>query len=135
MKKVLVFLLLIIISACSDNQEDNPFLPDVPVDETVYLNLYANLQIAGGSATVNGGIAGIIIYNYDNNQYLAWEAACPHLAPTSCSKMTVEGVLMSCPCDQKKYSILDGSPQSGTNYSARQYRVVKDGNVLYITNY
>lgn len=135
MKKLLVFIFAFTLFACSNSDDGNTFLPNVPVDETVYLNTHAELQIAGGSTTVPGGIKGIIVYNYDGNQFLAWEAACPHMTPSSCSKMIVQGVMMVCPCDDSKFSILDGSPQSGTQYSARQYRVVKQGSVLYITNF
>lgn len=135
MKKALVFVLLMVSLSCSKDEDPNTFLPYVDVNETVYLNLHGNLYVAGNAEVVSGGIAGIIIYNYNGNEFLAWEAACPHITPSACSQMKIEGVLMVCPCDDSKFSILDGSPQSNTPYPARQYRVVKNGDILLITNF
>jgi len=134
-KKIISFLLIISFYSCTSTDDGNHILPNVPVSETVYLNLHNALQHTGGSSTVSGGISGIIIYNIDNTRYMAWDAACPHLAPNECTAMALEGLLMVCSCDKSKFSILDGSPQSGTKYAARQYRVVKDGNTLLITNF
>ena len=135
MKKSILFILFLSFIFCSDDNDPSTFLPYIPVNETVHLNLHGNLYIAGNSETVPGGISGIIVYNFNGNDFLAWEAACPHITPSQCSKMNVEGVLMVCACDSSRFSILDGSPQDGTPYPARQYRVVKNGDVLHITNY
>lgn len=128
-----------IVTSCGTNDDDNnPILPNIPVNVTINLNLplYQDLQFDGTSAFIeNEGIKGIIVYRFTENNILAWDAACPHLAPASCAAMSLVGVEIICSCDNSKFSFLDGSPQSGTPYSMKQYRAVKNGNSITITNF
>ena len=140
MKKAFFLLFLWAFFACGDNSIDNQgILPNVPVNETVYLNLPENtdLLVPGGWVYHKGGISGLIIYHVSQNNYLAYERAAPHLEPQACSRMFVEnGTYMVCPCDESKFSILNGGPLTdGIKYAARQYRVIVNGNSLIITNY
>lgn len=135
MKKLILIIIFINLLSCGSSDDGNPILPEVAVNQTVFLNTQSDLQAIGGSTMISGGIAGIIIYRFSNEQFLAWDRACPHLQPQVCSRMNINGLLMECPCDQSKFSILDGSPQSNTPYAARQYRVIKEGQTLFITNF
>ena len=141
MKKLLVFLLFALSVSCSDNSDElNKFLPDVQVNQTVFLNNpeFINLQVVGGWAYSQGGISGIIIYHAGINNYLAYERSAPHRTPEPCSVMTVKnGITMVCPCDNSVFNLLNGSPMTdGVNYPARQYRVINTGpNTLQITNF
>ncbi len=127
--------------SCSDNSDEyDQILPNVPVDETIFLNNpeYIDLQIVGGWAYSKGGISGIIIYHAGINSYVAFDRAAPHLRPKSCSTMNVKDALyMICSCDNSRFSILDGSPLTdGIRYAAKQYRVtVLGNNTLRITNF
>ena len=95
------------------------------------------LLVPGGYISIQGGISGIVVYNLNNSQYFAYDRACPHKAPGDCQPMVVnDGITMECPCDGAKFALaLGGQPQSGTNQAARQYRVVKNGDSLIITNF
>ena len=142
MKKFTALLLLIflVFSCNTDEEEENNLLPDIPVDETIFLNNpeYINLQVVGGWAYSQGGISGIIIYHYNTNNYVAFERSAPHLSPQLCSQMTVEnGIIMFCSCDDSEFNILNGAPLTdGVKYQARQYRVATMGaNTLRITNF
>ncbi len=135
MQKIIAVILFISLYSCGTSDDGNTVLPNVPVNETVFLNTTGNLQAVGGSAIIPGGISGIIIYRFSTDQFFAWERACPHIAPNQCSPMTLEGLLMICSCDDSKFLILDGSPQNDTPFSARQYRVIKNGETLIITNF
>lgn len=141
MKKIITFILLFSLLSCSDNDTDpNNILPNVPVNETVFLDLpqYIDLKAVGGWAYNNGGISGIIIYRAGTTNYIAWERSAPHLTPKTCSQMTVENsIILYCSCDKSQFSIIDGSPQTdGVNYAAKFYRVsVLPNNTLRITNY
>ena len=139
MKKTFLLITLIIITSCGTNDDDNnPFLSDIPVNVTLNLNLplYNDLQFDGTSAFIeNQGNKGIIVYRFTENNILAWDAACPHLAPSECTAMSLVGVEIICSCDNSKFSFLDGSPQSGTPYPMKQYRAVKNGNSITITNF
>jgi nitrite reductase/ring-hydroxylating ferredoxin subunit len=141
MKKIAFLLIFFLTFSCSNNNIDpNNILPNVPVNETIFLNnpQYINLQVVGGWAVAPGGIKGILIYHSGINNYVAFERACPHLAPQNCSQMHVESsIKMVCPCDDSEFSILNGSPLTeGVKFPARQYRVVLVGpNTLNITNF
>ncbi len=142
MKKWLVIILCtaFIFGCSSDDIGNNDLLPNITVNETLFLNNpeFINLQVIGGWAYARGGIAGIIVYRTGSNHFIAFERSAPHIKPSSCSKMTVEnGIIMNCACDDAQFSILDGSPMTeGVKYSARQYRAfLSSDNTLQITNF
>ena len=140
MKRLLLVIIVTIVISCQTSDDGNPILPNVPVNETVFLNNPSSLplQSPGGSIAINGGISGIFVYNLNNNQYFAYDRACPHLTLQQCSTPMVinDGLNMECNCDGTKFALaLGGAPQSGTQYSAREYKVVKNGDTLLITNF
>ncbi len=135
MKQLILIILFLSLLSCGTSDDGNTTLPNVPVNETVFLNTTVDLQVVGGSTVISGGISGIIIYRFSTDQFLAWDRACPHIPPNQCTAMTLDGLLMLCSCDDSRFSILDGSPQSGTPFAARQYRVIKNGETLIITNF
>jgi len=145
-KKVLIFLLFSLVLSCNDNSDElNKYLPDVPVNKTIFLNIphiffleFIDLQVVGGWAYSTGGISGIIIYHAGINNYLAYERSAPHRNPEPCSQMTVKNsITMNCSCDDTVFNLLNGSPMTdGINYPAKQYRVLTTGpNTLQITNF
>ncbi|MGB5244764.1 MAG: hypothetical protein WBN28_14450 [Lutimonas sp.] len=140
-RKVFFGFLFLMMVACSDSNDDpNQILPNIPVNETVFLNNpeYINLQVVGGWAYTNGGISGIVVYRSGINNFVAFERSAPHLEPQACSVMVVRNsIIMQCSCDKSEFSILDGGPLTdGINVAARQYRTeLQGGNVLRITNY
>lgn len=138
MKKLLLIALITTFFSCGSSDDGNTILPNVPVNVTLNLNLpaYQDLLINNGSVFVSGhGIKGIIVFRFSANNILAWEAACPHISPNQCSTMVINGVKMVCGCDDSEFSILDGAPLSGTPFPARQYRAVRAGNTITITNF
>lgn len=138
MKNIFLAILFVILCSCNNNDDGNTILPNIPVNVSLNLDLpsYQSLLFNSGNAYVpNQGIKGIIVFRFSNTDFRAWDAACPHISPNDCSTMTIKGVKMVCSCDNTEFSILDGSPLSGTKYSARQYKVVKNGNTLTITNF
>lgn len=131
---------MLIYSCNSDNIDDNNILPNIPVNETIFLNNpeFIDLQVVGGWAYTQGGISGIIVYHSGINNYIAFERSAPHLTPKSCSRMKVKNsIIMLCSCDDSEFNILNGAPLSdGVSYPARQYRAELVGNnTLQITNY
>jgi nitrite reductase/ring-hydroxylating ferredoxin subunit len=138
--RIMIFAFLWLFFSCSDNSDEyDQILPNVPVEETVFLNNpeFINLQIVGGWAYSKGGISGIIVYHSGINNYVAFDRAAPHIQPKTCSKMYVkDGLFMVCPCDESQFSILNGAPLTeGIRYAAKQYRVIVMGNTLRITNF
>ena len=106
---------------------------------TLNLNLpdYNKLRIERGVVQLdNVGLRGIVVINIGNN-YMAWDRACPSQALSDCSQMTLESdhFFMLCPCNGVKYNLLNGQPQSKeTSYPMLNYQVVKQGDVLVISN-
>ncbi|MDY7396399.1 hypothetical protein UMM65_14200 [Aureibaculum sp. 2210JD6-5] len=138
MKNIVVaFLALFILANCSDPDDNNPNLPNVAVNQTVYLNNPSNnnLLFVNGYVEISGGIKGIVVYHGASDIYYAYDLACPNSPPSECSKMTVDGLNMICSCDDYKYALsLGGAPQNGGKYAAKSYKVVNNGQSLLITN-
>lgn len=131
MKKHLFYIssFLFLLSCSKDNtiNNNNPYLPNYPVDLTINLNLpeYNNLQFVSNSVYINNGVAGIrgvFVFNTGNNNYVAFDAACPNQALSSCSTMTINGIKAVCACDDAEYSFFTGQAQ-GKQYPMKQYRV------------
>ena len=139
MKKLVVIILFLGLFSCSNSDDPNNILPNIPVNVTLYLNNPSNnnLLSVGGWVETAGGIKGIVVYHASFDNYLAYDLACPHLQPSACTKMIIEdGLTMKCTCDNTKFALaLGGAPQSGTLYPAKEYRVYKNGNELIITNF
>jgi nitrite reductase/ring-hydroxylating ferredoxin subunit len=137
------FLLLLIFFgtfSCSKNQlNNNPYLQDISFEKVINLNLpqYDNLKYSGGSIYLpSGGIKGLLLFNI-NEQIMAWEASCPNQYPSSCSKMTINGVQSICSCEDFKYSLATGQILSNSekeSYRMKLYYSEKNGNSVRISN-
>ena len=87
--KLIIFITCVFISCNKKSIIRNPFLPELDFEFSINLNLplYNDLKFTGGSLLINDfGHKGVILYNLNNNNYLAWEASCPNHNPNSCSK-------------------------------------------------
>ena len=142
MKKT-AFLLIIsfLFTACSgeENYRKNPYLVDLNFRFQLDLSLpeYNNLNYPGNSyVTRNYGINGVVVYNLNNSQYMAFELTDPNQVPTDCSVLQVEGTEAVSGCeDENVYSIITGQQLSGEGqYGLKPYRVVRVGNALEVSN-
>ena len=129
------FILLVLVSSCGKRPlERNPYLIDIRFQREFNLSLplYSNLNYVGGSLLVDGvGINGIILFNLNGSSFLAWEATCPNHPPENCSKLSIEGVLAVCNCEEFQYSLATGQllnpsenlspPQSLLFYQVQNY--------------
>jgi hypothetical protein len=142
MKRIFLLLALFItILGCSSDDEirRNPYLPKMSFSVQFDLNLpeYNQLNFAGNKfITRNYGINGIVIYNLNNDQYLAYELTDPNHVPQACSVLTVNGISASCGCDDGNvYSIITGEQTEGTGeYALQVYRIERRGSTLQISN-
>ena len=140
MNKLTALLFILFYFSNCESDDQNNLLPMVPVNETINLSNpeFINIQVPGGYAYANGGIKGIVIYNINGSSYKAYERSCPHLVPSSCTRMTVEqSFKMKCHCDQSEFNILNGFPLTpNIKYVAREYKVTMiNANTLKITNF
>jgi len=142
--KLIAMCGLILLASCKNDdggvQDDNPFLIDPIVSLNLNLNLpqYNPLKFPGNSIIINQqGIKGIVIYNVNNSLYTASELSDPNHPPSVCSRMTVEGIIASCPCeaDNNEYDIVTGQHRTNTNaYPMQQYRATRTGDNLQVSN-
>lgn len=140
MKKIFFLLVSIILFNCSDNTPVSSCFQNTIAPITLDLG---NPQLNGlispnGTATVNGGIKGIVLFNKGTGgsftPYVALDRECPN---RDCgAPMIVNAPILECSCDGSKYSLLNGSLIEGTNEcgGARRYNVVQNGNSIQITN-
>lgn len=141
------FLLAVvaIIALISCNKDDspvdnNPFLitPIINLDLNLNLPEYNPLKFPGNSVIITQqGVRGVVIYNVNNSLYTAFELSDPNHIPNDCSRMTIEGILATCPCtsDSNVYDIVTGQHNSDqTVFPMQQYRAERVGDNVLITN-
>ena len=141
-KKFSILIIFVFISCNKNSLIRNPFLAELDFEFSININLplYNNLKFTGGSVLINNfGHKGIILYNLNNNNYLAWEASCPNHKPNSCSKTEINGSLTVCGCENYQYSLATGqlinpSPNDTNQYAMINYGVRVSGNNLVIYN-
>ena len=146
MHKILFSLFIIVILvSCNKNTDDglnnnNPYLTPPIVNITLNLNLpeYNPLRFPGNSIVLSQqGIKGIIVYNVNNDLYTAFDLTDPNHIPNSCSKMTVEGIIATCTCeDHNAYDIVTGqiTPAQQNTYPMHQYRINRSGDNITVSN-
>lgn len=142
-KKCLVGGLVLFLVGCSTPPlERNPYLPELRFSIPVNLRLpqYDNLRFVGGTILLpNYGHKGIIIFNLNGDNYLAWEASCPNHLPNDCSQTQIVGVLATCSCEDYQYSLATGQLLNPTEnqdkpYSLVMYQAILRGNTLELSN-
>lgn len=137
----ILFLTFLFVSCSSSSPDNNDNLPNIPVNVTLSLNSpqYQNLLVPGGWVYAQGGIKGLIVYNFNNTEFAAFDRACPHISVSdACSQMIVESsIKMVCPCDDSEFNILNGAPLTlGITVGARTYHaVLVSSSTLTITNF
>ena len=135
-KIIFIFLLFPLLNSCNS---DTNQLPDVLVDEVVYLaTADIRLQAPGGWAYINGGIRGIIIYRLNNTEFKAYERSCPHISPNDCTFLDVDdsGIKVVCRCDKTEFLLITGEPLNGASHGLKTYNTFYDQSMdaVYIRN-
>ncbi|HZW77292.1 MAG TPA: hypothetical protein VFF21_03170 [Flavobacteriaceae bacterium] len=136
-------IVLLLLSACSSDDRrlnTNPFLTNPVVNLSLNLNLpeYNSLKFPGNYIIAPQGVKGIVIYCINENQYVAFDLADPNHAPIECSRMSVEGIIATCPCpnDENEYFIITGQHKTDpdTKYPMQPYRAQRSGNYVTVRN-
>lgn len=144
----LLFVFPILFGCSSDKiSNKNPYLPNYTftVDINISLPAYSNLQyVSNGIYYPNQGTGrGLFIFNTGSG-YVAFDAACPNQALSSCSTMAfkkldandplkIDRTTVVCACDGAEYSLFSGQ-STGKEYPLKQYRVETNGSILRIYN-
>jgi len=146
---VFVFSTLLLFSAScgDDNQNQQSFIPDVPVSITINtdLPLYYHLKNLGSYEYLDGGYRGVLlIHNFDDVFY-AIERTCSFESDQSCAKVSVDSFnfQLRCgnyvndewePCCESKFSFDGNVQEPPAQLPLRQYRVIENGGLISISN-
>ena len=127
--------LVLLQARCNDPQQ---FIPYVPVDFSVNVNLpaYLDLSVPSGHVLVNGGSQGIILYRYTLDQFVALDRHSTYDIPANCQvEVAEDGLLITDPCSNSEWLIIDGSIISGDAvYPLHQYATQWNNPVLRVFN-
>ena len=145
MKHFLFFSLLsVLISGCSssdDGRNNNPNLVDINFRYRLNIESaeFNQLQFPGNQVSIyyeSVGIGGVVVYNVNNDIFLAYELSDPNHTPDSnCLGMTMNGIEATCSCEGNVYNIVTGEQVEGEGeYAMKPYRVEKNGKFLTISN-
>lgn len=136
-KNITIYLLFFSLLSCSSNENLENCIQSLPLNITSDLNnpSLINVQIPGGYAFLNGGNKGILLFNKNGTDFVAFDRLCP---TRDCNEpMTFENRLLTCSCDNGTYSVdFGGAPQKeGFQCPAIEYRVIVNGSTIRITNF
>lgn len=138
--KIMLLFLISGLFLCCKKKKDYP-IPSVPFDMTIDMSLptYSDLNNVGGWCYVNGGIKGIVVYHQGVNLFVAWERQSPQDPDNTCATPLTSNpdnfLELDDACSGATFSMLDGSPISGSTWGLRGYATSWDGsNLLRIYN-
>ena len=145
MKRFLFYSLLsILITGCSasdDGRYNNPNLVDVNFQYRINIESaeFNQLQFPGNQVAIyyeGVGIGGVVVYNVNNDLYLAYELSDPnHIPNPNCPGMTMNGIEATCSCEGNVYNIVTGEQVEGDGeYAMKAYRVETNGRFITISN-
>ncbi|HLO91474.1 MAG: Rieske (2Fe-2S) protein [Chloroflexota bacterium] len=130
-----IFILLISTFSCSKD-ENRDLIPYVYVNFTMYPNTI-DFIATGQWAYVTGGYKDIIIYRPMEDEFMAFERACPYDPLTENARVNVEpsGLIAVDTVCGSRFLLTDGSPIEGpSKIPLKQYRTSWDGYALQVYN-
>jgi len=137
LKKIFVLGLFLLLANCSNNENLANCIASLPINITTDLNnpQLINAQTPGGHVILNGGLRGVVLFNKNGTDFVAFDLNCP--SRTCNEPMTFENRLLKCPCDDNTYSVdFGGAPQTDdTLCPAIEYQVLRNGSAIRITNF
>ncbi len=126
-KKFLIFFCTLLFLNCGDQTIINNCFPNVSINGVINLNNpeFINLQTPGGYTTTNLQGRSLIVINRSSS-YKAYDLQCPE--GDCASSMTFDGLKLICPCSDKEYNSLNGSPIDSEGCFALEYTVTQTSN-------
>jgi nitrite reductase/ring-hydroxylating ferredoxin subunit len=148
-KYFFLWLVFPVLFGCSPDKVNNknPYLPNYTFTIDINMNLpaYSDLKYVSNAVYYpnQGAGRGLFIFN-NGSGYVAFDAACPNQALSSCSTMAfkkldpndplkIDKTTVVCPCDNAEYSLFSGQ-SAGKQYPLKQYRTEVNGTVLRVFN-
>lgn len=118
MNYFIIIVCALLISSCSKGTDTYANIPNVAVNEYLYLNnpSYANLNAIGGSIYVSAGARGLIVTRASLEDFYAFERTCTYQSSQSCAKVTIDSInpnVAKCNCCTSRFSLFGGSVENG----------------------
>jgi nitrite reductase/ring-hydroxylating ferredoxin subunit len=137
LKKIIVLVCFSLLLNCSDTTNLQNCIRSVSLSLATDLNNpgLINAQTPGGFAELPGGIKGVLLFNKNGTDFVAFDKLCPK---NDCAApMTFNNRILTCSCHDSKYSVdFGGAPQTdGFDCPAIEYRVTKNGSTIRISNF
>lgn len=138
MKQAVYLVLLTFIVVAGPGCNRNRFIPYIPVDFEINLNLpaYQPLTAVSGWITVSGGSRGIIIYRRNQDEFVAYDRHSTYNVEAACQvKVEDDNILITDPCSGSQWVITDGSVATGpAELPLQQYQTIWTPPILRIVN-
>lgn len=136
-KKIILLTSFCLLLSCSNTANLLNCIQTLPLNLVRDLNNpeLINVQTPGGFAELTGGSKGILLFNKNGTEFVAFDKLCP--ANDCSAPMIFEGRLLRCTCDNSTYSVdFGGAPQTnGFECPAIEYQVIKNGTSIRISNF
>lgn len=136
-RKTIILICFSLFLNCSDTTNLTNCIRSFNVAANADLNnpSLINIQTPGGFAELPGGRKGILLFNKNGRDFVAFDKLCPQNDCTT--PMVFENRLLKCTCDESKYSVdFGGAPQTeGFECPAIEYKVSRNGSTIRISNF
>ena len=134
MKKIILLVVLIQLG-CENDAYD---FPQVNVNLNLYINNpeFFNIEAPGGWIYLNGGVAGILLYRKNLDEFIAYDRASTYNPVEDCA-ITVDSdnIILKDPCSDSQFLITDGSVIQGpASQALKRYSTNLYGSNLSIYN-
>ncbi len=136
---VLSFIIVLGLSFACNKETSHQSIPDVAVNVQIDPNstMYLELNTIGGWVYLTGGYRGILVYRLSNEDFVAYDRACPYEPYETAAIITMDASGITCSdlhCGSQ-FNIVDGSVIKGpSTMPLKQFYTYYDGNILLITN-
>jgi len=132
--KMSAFLLLGFCVNCKSNNCN--VLPDINIQQTFSQANAPEAFNSNGKAYIDGGVAGLIIYNMSSSgqyDFIAYDRCSP-VNPQERNPVTINGFIAEDQVSGAQWLLKDGSPLKNAECPLRAYRVSKMGNSYTVVN-
>ena len=137
--KILFFSLAVLLTISSGCKKDEDAIPSVQVNIYIYTTdaEFADLNAVGGWIYLTGGVRGIIVYRFSQDEFMAYDRNCTYQPSESDAIIEVEqsGITAIDNSCGSKFLLTDGSVLEGPAPDIlKRYETYFDGNLLRIYN-
>ena len=134
MKKIILLIVLLHLG-CENEVYD---FPQVDVNLNLYINNpeFFNIEAPGGWIYLNGGVAGILLYRKNLDEFIAYDRASTYNPVEDCGiTVDLDNIILKDPCSDSQFLITDGSVIQGpASQALKRYNTNLYGNNLSIYN-